>query len=154
MWIRLFLQRLIATSSSADQSFFVFLSNDFSVRAVPLQRMTLSETRCVYDTEGPGGEGPEKGKSRTGGKGREGPTKGKSRTEEPPKREEEGDTSVYMLEHACHTARIVNSCRRRTCDRATKSISVWYRATRRYLGTMQSYKVSSACFLCRLVHCA
>ena len=101
-------------SNLKDSPFCFLILNAFSVRAVSQQRVKLSETRCVYDTEGPGGEGPAKGKSRTGGKGREGPAKGKSRTEEPPKREEEGDTSVYMLEHACHTTRIVNSCRRRT----------------------------------------
>ena len=67
----------------------------------------------VYDTEGPEGEargGTSEGKEQDRGeRAKRASEGGKSKAEEPPKRGG-GKLQVYMLEHARHFTRIVNSC--------------------------------------------
>ena len=85
----------------------------FCTRAVSQQRVKLRETRCVRYRGTRGGkreEGPARGKSRTGGKGRKGPAKGGKARPKSRRRGEGGKLQVYMLEHASHPTRIVNSC--------------------------------------------
>ena len=77
--------------------------------------MKLRETRCVYDTEGPEGGargGTSEGKEQDrGGRAKRASERGKARPKRR-RRGEGGKLQVYMLEHASHTTRIVNSCGR------------------------------------------